>query len=92
MKDEICFLFYPNRAAKHLQSAVGLTQPDGVVLQSDCYIAYEHYAKKPGCLFPSIEEQFNKEASCRAGASLVRWHISAGAALAYPAISMTRRC
>jgi hypothetical protein len=47
-QDEICFLYYPSRAAKHVGTALGLQRPDGPVLQSDAYSAYEHYAKKTG--------------------------------------------
>lgn len=47
-QDEICFLYYPSRAAKHVDTALGLQRPNGAVLQSDCYSAYEHYAKKTG--------------------------------------------
>lgn len=47
-QDEICFLCYPSRAAKHVETALGLQRPNGAVLQSDGYSAYEHYAKKTG--------------------------------------------
>lgn len=47
-QDEICFLYYPSRAAKHVETALGLQRPNGAVLQSDGYSAYEHYAKKTG--------------------------------------------
>jgi len=47
-QDEICFLYYPSRAAKHVEAALGLQRPLGAVLQSDGYSAYEHYAKKTG--------------------------------------------
>lgn len=47
-QDEICFLYYPSRAAKHVETTLGLQQPKGAVLQSDGYSAYEHYAKKTG--------------------------------------------
>jgi transposase len=46
--DEICFLYYPSRAAKHVQEALGLSPPAGAVLQTDGYTAYEKYAKKTG--------------------------------------------
>lgn len=45
-RDEICFLYYPSRAAKHVETALGMQRPNGAVLQSDGYSAYEHYAKK----------------------------------------------
>ncbi|EEF22613.1 conserved hypothetical protein, partial [Ricinus communis] len=47
-QDEICFLYYPSRAAKHVETALGLQRPHGAVLQSDGYSAYDHYAKKTG--------------------------------------------
>lgn len=47
-QDEICFLYYPSRAAKHVETALGLLRPDGAVLQSDGYSAYAHYANKTG--------------------------------------------
>lgn len=47
-QDEICFLYYPSRAAKHVETALGLQRPHGAVLQSDGYSAYAHYAKKTG--------------------------------------------
>jgi transposase len=50
-QDEICFLYYPSRAAKHIEDALGLTRPNGAVLQSDGYSAYAHYAKKTGITY-----------------------------------------
>ena len=47
-QDEICFLYYPSRAAKHIDDALGLNRPEGAVLQSDGYSAYAQYAKKTG--------------------------------------------
>lgn len=47
-QDEICFLYYPSRAAKHVETALALQRPNGAVLQSDGYSAYAHYAKKTG--------------------------------------------
>jgi len=47
-QDEISFLYYPGRAAKHVEAALGLHRPNGAVLQSDGYSAYAHYAKKTG--------------------------------------------
>jgi hypothetical protein len=47
-QDEICFLFYPSRAGKHVQDALGLSSPLGAVLQTDGYAAYAQYAKKTG--------------------------------------------
>ena len=47
-QDEICFLYYPSRAARHIDDALGLNRPKGAVLQSDGYSAYAQYAKKTG--------------------------------------------
>lgn len=47
-QDEIFFLYYPSRAARHVETALGLQRPHGAVLQSDGYSAYDHYAKKTG--------------------------------------------
>ena len=47
-QDEICFLYYPSRAAKHVQEALGPSPPAGAVLQTDGYAAYAQYAKKMG--------------------------------------------
>ena len=46
--DEICFLYYPSRSARHVQEALGLSPPKDAVLQTDGYGAYENYAKKTG--------------------------------------------
>ena len=46
--DEICFLYYPSRSAKHVQDALGLSPPKDAVLQTDGYSAYAQYAKKTG--------------------------------------------
>ena len=47
-QDEICFLYYPSREAKHVQEALGPASPVGAVLQTDGYAAYAQYAKKMG--------------------------------------------
>lgn len=47
-QDEICFLYYPSRAGKHVQDALGLSPPEGAVLQTDGYAVYAQYAKKTG--------------------------------------------
>ena len=47
-QDEICFLYYPSRAAKHIEEALGQSPPTGSVLQTDGYAAYAQYAKKVG--------------------------------------------
>ena len=46
--DEICFKFYPDRSAKNVEHALGLSPPDGAVLLTDGYAAYKQYAKKVG--------------------------------------------
>jgi transposase len=48
LQDEICFLYYPSRAGKHVQEALGLSPPEGAVLQTDGYVVYAQYAKKVG--------------------------------------------
>jgi len=47
-QDEICFLYYPSRSAKHVYDALGISPPAGAVLQTDGYAAYAQYAKKMG--------------------------------------------
>lgn len=47
-QDEICFLYYPGRSGRHVQEALGLSPPNGAVLQSDGYEVYAQYAKKTG--------------------------------------------
>jgi hypothetical protein len=46
--DEICFLYYPSRSARHVRQALGLDPPAGAVLQTDGYAAYAQYAKQMG--------------------------------------------
>jgi transposase len=46
--DEISFLYYPSRSAKHIREALGLKPPDGAVLLTDGYHAYEQYARAIG--------------------------------------------
>ena len=46
--DEICFKFYPDRSAKNVEDALGLSPPDGAVLLTDGYSTYKKYAKKVG--------------------------------------------
>lgn len=46
--DEICFKFYPDRMAKNVEDALGLSPPADGVLLTDGYAAYESYAKKVG--------------------------------------------
>lgn len=47
-QDEICFLYYPSRSGRHVQDALGLSPPEGAVLQTDGYAVYAQYAKKIG--------------------------------------------
>ena len=47
-QDEICFLYYPSRAARHIEEALGPAPPAGAVLQTDGYAAYAQYARKMG--------------------------------------------
>jgi hypothetical protein len=46
--DEICFKFYPDRSAKNVEDALGLSPPEGAVLLTDGYAAYKQYANKAG--------------------------------------------
>jgi hypothetical protein len=46
--DEVCFKFYPDRNAKNVEDALGLSPPAGGVLLTDSYTVYESYAKKVG--------------------------------------------
>jgi transposase len=46
--DEIAFLYYPGRSAQHVRDALGLKPPDGAVLLTDGYYAYEQYAREIG--------------------------------------------
>ncbi|MCX7138601.1 MAG: IS66 family transposase [Proteobacteria bacterium] len=47
-QDEISFLYYPSRAGRHVQEALGLNPAQGAVLLTDGYGAYKQYAKKTG--------------------------------------------
>lgn len=47
-RDEIGFLYYPSRSARHVREALGLDPPQGAVLQTDGYAAYAQYAKATG--------------------------------------------
>jgi transposase len=44
--DEICFLYYPSRAAEHVFDALGDKPPDRAVLQTDGYSAYTRYVEQ----------------------------------------------
>ena len=47
-RDEICFRFYPDRSAKNVEHALGLSPSPGGVLLTDGYAAYKQYAQKVG--------------------------------------------
>lgn len=47
-RDEICFLYYPSRSARHVQEALGLDPPQNAVLLTDGYAAYRQYAHQAG--------------------------------------------
>jgi transposase len=47
-QDEICLSYYPIRCATHIQEALGLSLPQGTLLQTDGYAAYAQYAKQVG--------------------------------------------
>lgn len=47
-RDEVCFPFFPTRAHHCVVEALGVHRPEGAVLLSDGYAAYELYAKKTG--------------------------------------------
>ena len=47
-RDEICFLYYPSRSARHVQEALGLDPPDNAALLTDGYAAYKQYARVVG--------------------------------------------
>ena len=47
-QDEVCFPWFPSRAAEHVYRALGLTPTQGAVLLTDGYKAYQQYATKTG--------------------------------------------
>ena len=47
-RDEVCFPYFPSRAAENVRTTLGLTQAPDAVLLSDGYAAYESFAKKTG--------------------------------------------
>jgi transposase len=47
-QDEVCFPWFPSRAAEHVYRALGLTPAQGSVLLTDGYAAYTQYAEKTG--------------------------------------------
>lgn len=47
-RDEITFFYFPDRSHGNVVKALGMKPPDGAVLVSDGYGAYEAYAKKVG--------------------------------------------
>lgn len=46
--DEICFPYFPSRAAAHVRTALGLTHAPDAVLQTDGYAAYHSYTQQTG--------------------------------------------
>lgn len=46
--DEVCFPFFPSRAAANVRTALGLTHAPDAVLQTDGYAAYRSYAQQTG--------------------------------------------
>ena len=46
--DEVCFPYFPSRAAEHIYQALGLTHAQGAVLLTDGYSAYQQYTAKTG--------------------------------------------
>jgi hypothetical protein len=47
-RDEICFPYYPSRAAEHVRATLGLRHAPDAVLISDGYAAYHSFAQKTG--------------------------------------------
>jgi transposase len=47
-QDEVCFPWFPSRAAEHIYRALGRTPAQGSVLLTDGYAAYKQYAEKTG--------------------------------------------
>jgi transposase len=47
-RDEVCFPFFPTRAAENVRDALGLEPGADAVLLTDGYAAYTSYAKKTG--------------------------------------------
>ena len=47
-QDEVCFPWFPTRAAEHVYRALGRTPAHGAVLLSDGYQAYKQYAERTG--------------------------------------------
>jgi len=47
-QDEVCFLYYPTRVARHIGEALGDFPPLGRVLLTQGYQAYQSYATKTG--------------------------------------------
>lgn len=46
--DEVCFPYFPSKAAAHVRTALGLTHAPDAVLLSDGYAAYHSYAQQTG--------------------------------------------
>jgi transposase len=47
-RDEICFPYFPSRAAEHVRQALGLKHAPDAVLVSDGYAAYHSFTQKTG--------------------------------------------
>lgn len=47
-RDELSFLYFPSREAKHVKQALGVSPPQGAVLLTDGYSAYRQYAQALG--------------------------------------------
>jgi len=47
-QDEVCFPWFPSRAAEHIYRALGHTPAHGSVLLTDGYSAYKQYAENTG--------------------------------------------
>jgi transposase len=47
-RDEVCFPYFPSRAAEHVRTALGLRHAPDAVLVTDGYAAYHSYAQKTG--------------------------------------------
>lgn len=81
-QDEVCFPYFPSRAAHAVREALGLTQTEQAVLLTDGYAAYENYAKKTGvthaqCWAHTRRGFFDAQAADPDGVSEALTHIQA---------------
>jgi len=81
-QDEVCFPYFPSRAAQHVRDALGLTPTEQAVLLTDGYAAYENYAKKTGvthaqCWAHTRRGFFDAQAADPKGAGVALTHIQA---------------